>query len=449
MVNPYVSASVVMPTRTPLGASAKASVDAPSSRHTAVDICTLGSTPAAADTESPRSPRTWLGAAALGIMALGGLGMPAPAMAATPVLSQTLSLPDPGSSFGAFAPTARPQSLTLSESGSALANPAPTPRSSALSQAISRPDSTINPSTGKFELSLPEPKATGSWRFDLETHNDSYPSVLGLTPLRFMNPAGGGYTDDDGFTAGFGARLTHTDGDKQLVAQGRYNMVTELGGWPPYSPTYGARRTDLLDVAVQQNFRERIDDKTHVFYGVGAGVQAIGPMGGQSIQEWWHTHGVSGRLGDALQHNYTTTSVEVTPMVTGGVGVDRQLDAAGSYHLVGTLEANAPLGQGIGAVRAKVGVEARPISWMALEAGVTATGVWSNSPAMDFHNVSGVRPGAWTSATFNPNGTVSPYVWAETGGVRNEPQYGIGVTIHFGGRSTKSSDAPWLNPVWR
>lgn len=427
VINPFVSAPATIAGRHRVAAP-KCAPEPAHTTETAVDVATLHSSPdGAVDSDAPVSSRAWLATVALAVMAVSGLAVPAPALAAEPTLSMSLS--------DTLAPRFESKPFALAD-GPFVRN-VPTSR---FDKPIERKP--------LFDL----PSARPAWRFDLETTNDTYPTVLGLTPHRYLDPANPGFTDDDGFTAGFGVRLTRTEGNTQTVTQARFDLVTEKGGWPPYTPTYGSRRTDLLDVAVQQNFRNKLNDRTEVYYGIGGGVQAIGPMDGQKVQEWWHEAGMGQRRGDALQHNYTTTSVSVSPVITGGVGARHQLDSAGAYHLVGAVEANAPLGPGFGAVRAKVGVEARPVSWVSLEGGVTATSVWSNHSAMDFApNKSAVRPGAWVSATFNPKGTVQPYLWAETGGVRGEPQYGIGISISFGGGSSRANqpDTPWLSPTWR
>lgn len=411
-----------------------------------VDAASLPPVPAAEAVHEAEtvSTRSWVGAAALGVIALSGLAAPTPLQAAAPLISHTLSISqrveaEPGSKLSA--PGLQTDSLSRGARAERSVDTIAT-RSGVSPFRTSEP----NPLPALSPIS---PSPTG-WRFEFETQNDSYPTFLGLTPDRFLTP-GRRWTDDDGFTAGFGTTLTRTSGDRQTVLQTRYDLVTEKGGWPPYSATYGARRTDVLDVAVQQNFRTSLDDRTQVYAGAGVGLQAVGPMSGRDIQLWWHQHGIEGRVGDALQSNYTTRGVSVTPMLTGGVGVRHQLDSAGDYHLIGSLEANAPLGAGLGAVRAKAGVQARPTSWMSLEGGVTATGAWSTHPAMDFHSTSGVRPGMWASATFNTKGAVSPYVWVETGGVRGEPQYGIGFSIRLGGGggSTSTASDPWLRPTWR
>ncbi|MBM3466152.1 MAG: hypothetical protein FJX76_29035, partial [Armatimonadetes bacterium] len=100
-------------------------------------------------------------------------------------------------------------------------------------------------------------------------------------------------------------------------------MVTERGGWT-YNSNYGARRT-----------------------------------------------------GDDLQHNYTSDHVSWVPVVTGGVGLRHEVNASGNLHGVGAVETGIPLGDGLGTVRAKSGVEFAPAQWVSLEGGLTATGVWA------------------------------------------------------------------------
>lgn len=291
------------------------------------------------------------------------------------------------------------------------------------------------------------PSRDGS-RLEFHMINDSFNDPLGIASPRNSVPNGIN-TDDNGWTAE--VRLDHvkTEGDRQQVTSGRLMMVTERGSWDP-TPDYGGRRQDIVEIAHQRNFRVPLGERTDLHYGIGGGVQLVGPLGGEALQEGFHKYApFGGRLGpeEGLQSHYTTGSVSVSPMVTGGVGVFQRLDEAGRFQARATLQGTLPLGpQSLGAVRAELGMRAWPTQRLTLEAGVNLTGVYTTGRALDFMKADGVRPGGYASVDYQVTDHIRPFVRMDFGGLRDEPVYSVGVSINFGGgRGEKAR----LDPLWR
>lgn len=293
---------------------------------------------------------------------------------------------------------------------------------------------------------LGAPSRDGS-RTEIQYINDSFKDPFHWASDRDRNPVHD-RTDDNGWTSEIRIDHIRTQGDRQDVTSGRFTMLTERGSWVP-GPDYGGRRQDIAEIAHQRNFRIPVDERTDIHYGVGGGVQLVGPMGGRHIQEFWHEHApFGGRLGEeeGLQYNYTTNHVSVSPMVTGGVGVFRRLDADGRWEARSTLQATLPVfGNSLGAVRAELGMRGYPGERWTVDAGVNVTGVYTNGSALDFVDTNGVRPGFHVSAEYRLTDHITPFARMDFGGLRDEPVYSIGVSINFGGKGEKAR----LDPLWR
>lgn len=291
------------------------------------------------------------------------------------------------------------------------------------------------------EHTLVRPDSTEK-SFTFSQINDSMPGFLEpLVPANAKVP-GLNRSDDDGWTAELRQEFVATQGADQWVLASRYSMLTQRGAWEPVAPDYQGLRTDLLEIGVQRNWKQSLGDRTDLVYGVGAGVQSLGPLGGHRLQESFHIHGgFGGRVGDDLQNLYSTASATVYPLVSAGVGVHHRLDHSNQWTVKGTLAATAPLGPGLTTLRAETGLEYRPWSRVTFDAGVNLSAVHSNHRAMDFLPSSGVRPGAYVGAEVNLVRQLNAFARVETHGVRGEPVYLIGFTIGGGPR-------PWLNPLW-
>lgn len=293
----------------------------------------------------------------------------------------------------------------------------------------------------------PAPKDTSEVGVRVEGHfiNDSFRDFLGTGRARDYRP-GTHDGDDNGWTHESRISAVRTDGDRQTVTGLRLQMVTERGSWEPV-PGYGARRTDIWEVVHQRNFREHLDERTELLYGGGLGVQAVGDLGGRHIQEWFHDNISGGRIGEAggLQTNYSTNSPTFSPLVTGGVALRHRLDDQGEWHLKNSLEGALPLGPGLAAIRAGSALEYRPVDRLTFEVGAGVTGSWDQGPALNFIDAGGVRPGAWAGAEYRLTRNASVFGRIDAGGIRDEPVYRMGLTIHFGGGKAEKA---WLEPLW-
>lgn len=290
------------------------------------------------------------------------------------------------------------------------------------------------PTSLRDSLTRPE------YRFTYSHANDSVPGFL--EPIVPANDRVPGQTraDDDGWTAELRLEAVRTEGDQQWVVASRYSMLTQRGAWEPKAPDYASLRTDLLEIGVQRNWKESLGPRTDLVYGLGGGVQSLGPLGGHWVQQSFHIHGgFGGRLDPQLQHNYSTSSATIYPVVTAGAGVYHRLND--EWTARGTAATTVPLGPGFSTARLETGLEYRPWSRVTFEGGVNVSGVYSNHRALDFMDVNGVRPGAYLGAGYRVTRGLNAFARVETNGVRSEPVYLIGFTIGGGPR-------PWLNPLW-
>lgn len=274
-------------------------------------------------------------------------------------------------------------------------------------------------------------KAEADWGVQINSVNDfmpdSWTSWLGGPDHKI--PDGSAF-DDDGWTAEVQLITNFQKGDEELVVGGRLMMVTQPGSRAPFGADYQGLRTDVGEFVVQKNFREQLNDQLTLDYGVGGGVQAIGNIGGEKLQRWWHESGpVGGRVGDALQGNQMTDGFRVMPMLTGGARLNYNWNDAVDLRLTG--QANVPVGNGMGyaGLRAGVGKEIGPFN---LEVGGKLDGVWTGAEELSFHDPSGLREGLYGRLEYEPGKWGGVYTQLETGGLRNEPILTLGVRIGFG-----------------
>lgn len=247
------------------------------------------------------------------------------------------------------------------------------------------------------------------------------------------------YADDDGWTTELRLETTVTRPASETFVGARLNIVTETGSWQTNNPNYQGRRTDVGEVVVQQNFRKELSGGQTLDYGVGGGVQAVGNVGGESVQRWWHSLGTfGGRTGDALQSNQVTEGFRLVPIGTAGIN----LTTAPSHGL--SLKAGAqttvPFGSGLGYAGVKAGVKGDfgPVN---VELGGRVDAAWNMAPELSFHNPTGIRPGAYLQAEVQAGKVGGIFTRAEVGGVRQEPIFTVGLKVGLGNQAR-------LNPFW-
>lgn len=283
-------------------------------------------------------------------------------------------------------------------------------------------------------------KPRAEYRFTFSQANDSVPGYLEpIVPSHDRVP-GLRRADDDGWTAELRGEAVRTQGNEQWVLASRYSMLTQRGAWEPKAPDYASLRTDLLEIGLQRNWKEPLGPRTDLVYGLGGGVQSLGPLGGHWLQQSFHIHGgLGGRLDPQLQHVYSTRSATLYPELSAGAGLYHRLND--EWTAKGTASTTLALGPGLSTARLETGLEFRPWSRVTFEGGVNLSGVYSNHRALDFLDVNGVRPGAYLGTEVRLTRGLNAWARVESNGVRAEPVYLIGFTIGGGPR-------PWLNPLW-
>ena len=265
---------------------------------------------------------------------------------------------------------------------------------------------------------------------------DSWTDWLGSPEHK--TPDGSAF-DDDGWTAEVKLEANIQRGDRETVFGGRLAMITQTGSRAPFAADYQGLRTDLGELVVQQNFRFQPNERTTVDYGVGGGVQAIGNLGGERLQTWWHEVGpAGGRVGDDLQGNYTSQSFRAMPLVTGGAKVTYQ--AGANLDLITSTQASVPFGQGIGNVGFRAGIGSSKGAFR-YEVGGKLDATWTNARELDFHEIDGIRDGLYAKVEYEPGKYGAFFTQLETGGLRNEPVLSVGFRIGGGTQSR-------LSPFW-
>lgn len=245
--------------------------------------------------------------------------------------------------------------------------------------------------------------------------------------------------DDDGFTAEVQILTNFQKENSEVVVGGRLVMVTQPGSREPFAEDYEGLRTDIGEFVVQKNLRTKLNDRITLDYGLGGGVQAIGDVGGESFQRWFHEVGpAGGRVGSDLQGNQVTDSFRLMPLVTGGAKVSYEVSP--DLDITLRTQASVPLGEGIGNVGFRAGV-GKSVGDFNFEVGGKLDATWVDAPELDFHAKSGVREGWYGRVEYEPADWGGFYTQLETGGIRNEPVLTFGVRIGFGGQ-------PRLSPFW-
>lgn len=266
--------------------------------------------------------------------------------------------------------------------------------------------------------------------------NDNMPTFLNdLGQARHKTPDGD-FFDDDGWTAELRLEANWQKEDSEFVVGGRLMMATERGSYGPVASDFSGKRTDVAELVLQRNQRVEFGRNTTLDFGLGGGVQAVGQLGGESVQRWWHGTGVmGGRTGEALQGNQMTDSFRLRPLVSGGVQLNHRL--ARHLSLTAGGQALVPVGQGLGVVGFQAGLRTE-LGPLRMELGGKLDGSWSSAPELDFMDVDGVRPGAYGSLELDTNRFGSLYTKVETGGFRDEPTLTVGLRFGLGGRSRLS-----------
>mgnify|MGYP003714346323 CR=1 FL=1 len=245
--------------------------------------------------------------------------------------------------------------------------------------------------------------------------------------------------DDDGWTAEVQLETNFQRGNDEWVVGGRLAMITQPGSREPHPEGYEGLRTDLGELVVQRNFRTQLNPRTTLDYGVGGGVQALGNVGGESLQRWWHEVGpLGGRVGSDLQGNQVTDSFRAMPLVTGGAKIT--YDLTSTVNLNAGTQLSAPLGNGLGNVGLRAGIGARKGDFN-FEVGGKLDATWTDAPELRFHDPSGLRDGWYGRVEYEPGKWGGFYTQLETGGLRNEPILTFGIRV---GGGTKSR----LSPFW-
>lgn len=314
------------------------------------------------------------------------------------------------------------------------------PQSSLVQPQEQELDTNFQIATDTTKTKKAEPKP--EYSVSIDQTNDSMRKWMRGTLNGDDKVPGESGADDDGWTSELRFDITRTQGDEQWVLGGRHAMLTQQGAWLP-TEDYSGLRTDLAEIALQKNWRTQLNDKLELTYGLGGGLQASGPLGGHGLQEWFHYNGgFGGRVGDDLQSNYSTSSIDFAPILTGGVGAKYDLTDNGKLFAKGTLQGTAALGPGFSTVRSQVGLLYQPTPKFSLEAGAKLDASYATSNAYDFYDTDGLRPGYYTQANLDLFKNVRAFGRIQDGGFRDEPVFTIGFTIGGGSR-------PWLDPIGR
>ncbi|MBS2040914.1 hypothetical protein JST97_38360 [bacterium] len=279
------------------------------------------------------------------------------------------------------------------------------------------------------------------WSVSASQQNDSMPRWLEWVPTQGSNRIPGRTQfDDDGWTAEVRLQATRTQGNEQWTTGFRYSMLTQRGAWEPVAPDYRGLRSDLGELVVQHNQRVPLGNGSTLYYGVGGGLQAIGDLGGHTVQEQFHIYGgFGGRTGPALQRfNTTPGHADLMPLVTAGVRLDQPLGQS-DLALRSSLYSSLALGRGLSTVQGQMGLNFQPNSRFNLEGGVSASGVYSANPAMNFMRQDGIRPGAYVESNLQLTRHIRAFGRVQTGGIQNEPVYTVGFSVGLGPN-------PWLSP---
>jgi hypothetical protein len=266
--------------------------------------------------------------------------------------------------------------------------------------------------------------------------NDNMPTFLRDIGNDNHKTPDGNFFDDDGWTAELRLEANWQNENSEYVLGGRLMMATERDSYNPSNLDFSGKRTDVAEFVLQRNERVQLSESATLDFGVGGGVQAVGQLGGESVQRWWHGTGLlGGRTGDALQGNQMSDSFRVMPLVTGGLQLNQQLAKHLSFTAGG--QAMVPIGQGLGVVGLNAGLQGN-LGPVRVEFGGKLDGSWSRADELEFMDVDGIRPGAYGSLELDTKKFGSLYTKVETGGFRDEPTLTVGLRIGLGGRARLS-----------
>lgn len=287
----------------------------------------------------------------------------------------------------------------------------------------------------------PPPRRNPGNGLSLRAHfiNDNMPSSWSrhIVSPDYQIPRTGGQSDDDGYTAMQAIDGTYRrPGGRETVFGARLQMVTETGSWTG-DPNFRGRRTDIGEVYLQENRTRTLSDGAEVTTGVGAGVQAFGNLGGESIQRWFHRTGpFGGRVGDRLQSEQTRENIRFVPTASGGLGYRRGLTP--NLTVDSSVQATLPVGRGLAVGRVEASATAHLGPFQGQIGGRLDAAV-STAEELSFHNRNGVRAGAFARVEVGDSRRFGAFAGINTGGFRNEAILDVGVRIGLGG-------GPRLNP---
>ena len=252
---------------------------------------------------------------------------------------------------------------------------------------------------------------------------------IGTTNDNAYIPGKGAVGDDDGRTYGVEA---HVDCDDFYV-KAQHNSVTAIGG---------EERNDHARLTAGINDQIQTDNGGELSFSVGAGVALTGPLGGDRLQDAWHSIIGERRLPGAGEPHIPGYSLQDS--YVGGVTAAPTFEASASYkHPVGDanaiLEASMQATLGPGELRGRLAggfdfeiVPGFTAEFMAGIEGHAMTGDWAPFAGDDLRSgVSGFVEGSL--------GYTHPSGWGVTNALRTnasgEPyQLRIGLDIPVGGR---------------
>jgi len=257
------------------------------------------------------------------------------------------------------------------------------------------------------------------------------------------------YADDDGFTNEISAQVTRTQGDNQYQGDVRMLMVTEDHAYrsDKLNGGYEGRRVDVLEHTHVWNHSFALQDlDATAITTLGGGMQHIGQLGQQSLQEWFHKEGgFGGRLNaaDGLQSNYTVDGLRHVPLVVGGVKLVKPDVIDGILDLHAGMRVDVPLGQGLGQAVAGAGFVVKPFDRLTIDGQVTYSGTWASGEHLDFmaHDKHGL--GASFGAELEVFKGVSFFGRFDVEGRRGESVGTIGLAFTFGGGNSGWNSLGW------
>ena len=130
-----------------------------------------------------------------------------------------------------------------------------------------------------------------------------------------------GLNDDNGFVANLRLAATLSDGDRGMLRlEVSQQLITQRGG---------LSRVDEGRVGATYSRTFARLDRLAFTFGLGAGLEVVGNLGGSQLQDWahhdlWPGRHLEGVGGMQLQNGYPSRT-DVVPLVGGSLRVDRAL----------------------------------------------------------------------------------------------------------------------------